>query len=560
MTVAYSITHQNNDVTDIVTQAGATARLILYSGSAPASANAAATGTLLVAAPCANPIGTVSNGVLTFGAITGVAATGSGTAGYWRLCTDATGATCVAQGTVGVSGADLNFPAGLTINAGTIINLSGLVIETHEAGTAVAANLLVYSGLTGLLDQTKWPTGAGGSDYTYGGTDNYQDTTHVQPGHAYSLALTCNNVFNVGWQQGSNWGQVPPVGVDTSAFTKFQFDIWPINAAGISYGAHYTRATGDDIACSASLDNINGLPGVSLVANQWNTVSVPLSCGGMLSAYNYYKASVQQNCTTGQQFWLDNIQFVVGNTSWIYRGEGVPATGWADATPAGASADYTYLPNTATNPTTGISSALYAINNPPKPAAQFTGSVASSTLTVSAVISGTIAVGQSVFYNNNAGPSDLLITSNLGGGQWGLSAAAPTSSINMASGPPQNTIPVIHLTTTVLGGMLKLTYSGGFPLASLDGGYLTFGARPSLSGYGYQVQFYDTSGATLGSAVTAASYTPDDHGIATDKFTVYNIPLSAFGSLGASIGGISIKDTSSNSANSILFSALGFFT
>lgn len=551
MGISYSVTHQTNDVTDIVTLAGATAFLILYTGAPPANADAAPGGTVLAALPCANPIGTVSNGVLTLSSITSSAAVASGTVGCWRLCTDASGATAIAQGTAGISGADLNFPAGTAFNAGSLIIVGNFSIATHEAGTAVPANLLLYSGLTGLLDQSKWPTGPGGSDYTYGGSDNYQDTTHVQSGHTYSLSLTCDNVFNVGWQQGSNWSVVPPCGVDLSQYTKIQFDIWPqVNSVGMS--AHYTRSTGDDIGISAAVDNITNIPGVALTTGQWNFgITVPLSLIGCLSSYNFYKASVQQNCTTGQQFWLDNVQYVVGNTGWIFRGSGAPEAGWTDASPAGSSADYTYLPQT-------IGANLYAINNPPK-ASEFTGSVTGSTLTVTAITSGSIAIGQALFYTGNSAPAGLSIVSG-SGTSWGLSAAAPTTSKKMATAAFQKNVTGVHLTTTVLNGMLKLTYPGGFPMGAFSGGFLTFGALPTKSGYGYQVQFYDTSGAPLGSAITAAAYTPQDHGISTDKFTVFNIPLSAFGSLGASIGGLSIKDTSSNTSNSIIFSAIGFYT
>jgi hypothetical protein len=133
MTIQYSVTHQNNNVADIVTQAGATAYLNLYSGAPPAHCALAPTGTLLAQAPCSATIGTVANGVLTFGAIISEAAVAGGTAGYWRLCTTSAGTTVVAQGTVGVSGADLNFAGGVVFTAGETIAISNFAITANGA-------------------------------------------------------------------------------------------------------------------------------------------------------------------------------------------------------------------------------------------------------------------------------------------------------------------------------------------------------------------------------------------------------------------------------------------
>lgn len=108
MTIQYSVTHQTNNMTDVVTQAGTTGYLLIYTGAQPAHCSTAASGTLLASLPMANPIGTVSSGVLTMSAITSAAAVATGTAGYWRICTSSAGTTCIAQGSVGTSGADLN--------------------------------------------------------------------------------------------------------------------------------------------------------------------------------------------------------------------------------------------------------------------------------------------------------------------------------------------------------------------------------------------------------------------------------------------------------------------
>ena len=132
MTIQYSTTHRTNDVADIATQAGSTAYLLIYSGSPPANCATAASGTLLASLPMSNPIGTASSGVLTMSAITSEAAAATGTAGYWRICTSSAGTTCVAQGTVGTSGADLNFPS-TSFTSGETISISSFTITANGA-------------------------------------------------------------------------------------------------------------------------------------------------------------------------------------------------------------------------------------------------------------------------------------------------------------------------------------------------------------------------------------------------------------------------------------------
>ena len=134
MTVQYSTTHRNNALADITTQAGATANLLIYSGSPPANCAAAATGTLLATLPMSNPIAPApSSGVLTMSAITGAAAAAGGAAGYWRICTSSAGTTVVAQGTIAQSGGDLNFAGGTTFVIGETINVSGFTITESGA-------------------------------------------------------------------------------------------------------------------------------------------------------------------------------------------------------------------------------------------------------------------------------------------------------------------------------------------------------------------------------------------------------------------------------------------
>ena len=132
MALQWSTTHRTNDMYDVVTQAGSTAYLLIYSGSPPASCADAATGTLLASLPMSATIGTVSSGVLTMSTITSAAAAATGTAGYWRICTSSAGTTCVAQGLVGTSGSDLNFPS-VSFTAGETIGVSSWTITANGA-------------------------------------------------------------------------------------------------------------------------------------------------------------------------------------------------------------------------------------------------------------------------------------------------------------------------------------------------------------------------------------------------------------------------------------------
>ena len=133
MAIQYSVTHQTNNVADISTLASTGAYLLIYTGSAPANCGTAASGTLLASLPMSNPIGTSSAGVLTMSAITSANTGNSGTAGYWRICTSAAGTTVIAQGTVGTSGADLNFAGGIVWTAGETIGITSFTITANGA-------------------------------------------------------------------------------------------------------------------------------------------------------------------------------------------------------------------------------------------------------------------------------------------------------------------------------------------------------------------------------------------------------------------------------------------
>jgi len=110
----------------------------IYTGSAPANANAAVTGTLLAAVTMnSTAFAAPSGGVLTAGAMSSVTIAATGTAGYGRMVTSAdTGALVTTtqarvQFAVGTSGSDMNFNT-LSLVSGGSFTITSLTY-THPA-------------------------------------------------------------------------------------------------------------------------------------------------------------------------------------------------------------------------------------------------------------------------------------------------------------------------------------------------------------------------------------------------------------------------------------------
>ncbi|MFF8831372.1 hypothetical protein [Streptomyces sp. NPDC015131] len=116
-----------NAMADAVTtrvDAGAGAGTIkIYTGSQPATANDAETGTLLATFTLSDPsYGAASSGVITLaGTPKTVAAAATGTAGWFRV-EDSTGAN-VYDGAVGTSGAELNLNT-TALNSGVNVTIT----------------------------------------------------------------------------------------------------------------------------------------------------------------------------------------------------------------------------------------------------------------------------------------------------------------------------------------------------------------------------------------------------------------------------------------------------
>lgn len=121
-TLASDMANQFGDLIDAGGSAGA---LKFWTGSAPAHTTDADSGTRLATCTFSHPsFASASAGVATANTITDDSSTpASGTVGYWRAY-DSTG-TCVAQGSVGTSGADINFNT-LAWTSGGIVHISSM--------------------------------------------------------------------------------------------------------------------------------------------------------------------------------------------------------------------------------------------------------------------------------------------------------------------------------------------------------------------------------------------------------------------------------------------------
>lgn len=114
--------------------AGASAgKLRLYDGTQPAGGGTATN--MLAELTLSDPSGSVTNGVLTFNAITsgtGTAAAGAGTVATWARIVDSNG-TWVVDCTVGTSGADINLNSATIVQNATVSVSSASLTDGNAA-------------------------------------------------------------------------------------------------------------------------------------------------------------------------------------------------------------------------------------------------------------------------------------------------------------------------------------------------------------------------------------------------------------------------------------------
>lgn len=131
MTIGMNVTLRNNMLDEITTRAGASALLRIYDGAQPATGGTATT--LLAELTCnATFAPAASGGVLTLNAITSdTSANATGTATWFRIVQSG-GSTHVLDGSVGTSGADINFDS-VSIVAGGTVAVSSLTLTAGNA-------------------------------------------------------------------------------------------------------------------------------------------------------------------------------------------------------------------------------------------------------------------------------------------------------------------------------------------------------------------------------------------------------------------------------------------
>ena len=397
---------------------------------------------------------------------------------------------------------------------------------TGDGSATTGSNFYIYqndsgSGNNGM--NTLWDF-----DLSFGASGApivYNDKTHPESGHTYDMLVPGGTA----WQPASNYNSghpsgsgVGPFGYDMSADTWMTFDIWTAYPAQ-NYDVHFeylgnsNGGTADQQA-SSYIDNLLTVPGLGFSAfnaGGWTTVKIPLAFLGHLGMHAAYKFYIRDNSNnvggngTSEPFYLDNVGFVAGKLSWIY--DGGATTGWNASTKT-----WNWDPSTPLN---GWSDAT--------------------------------PVGTAANYAVNPATITNLPSA---------SANSLNGLVTPGYGPTIVSTNVIELSITSLGGMWKVKNAGGFNLSSYK--YLTFGLLPTNANYSYQVQFYDTSGAAIGTPVSigkGSSYTNHDWGSTKGLWTVYCVPLADFGSLPTTVGSLSIKDTSGLSNNVIYISAPGFF-
>ena len=125
--INFAIASKTNRAASLNTDCGNSAVIVLYTGSAPATPDTAATGTILAnLGGNSGGFGTVSSGTLTASAINSVVATASGTCGYARIW-KANGTTPVMDLDVGTSGTSLIIGS-TTISSGETVQITSLTI------------------------------------------------------------------------------------------------------------------------------------------------------------------------------------------------------------------------------------------------------------------------------------------------------------------------------------------------------------------------------------------------------------------------------------------------
>jgi hypothetical protein len=134
MSISYKDSVRNTRLDALTSALGTAAFMEIFTGAQPgktAGAFNADSGTKLASLACSNPVAAGSTGgVLTFSAIANNTGLASGTPGYFRIKTAASGApsTVIIEGDAGVGSGSLNFSSTIA-SGGTVSITSATVTE-----------------------------------------------------------------------------------------------------------------------------------------------------------------------------------------------------------------------------------------------------------------------------------------------------------------------------------------------------------------------------------------------------------------------------------------------
>lgn len=135
MSIQLSVAVRNGRLNEVQTIIGASAVLEILTGTAPANCAAATTGTVLVQYNLASSwLAAASGGaVILSGLPLSVSASGTGTAGYFRLFAN-DGITCGMQGTVTATGGGGDLTLSTTaVSTGETVNITGFTLTDGNA-------------------------------------------------------------------------------------------------------------------------------------------------------------------------------------------------------------------------------------------------------------------------------------------------------------------------------------------------------------------------------------------------------------------------------------------
>ena len=129
MTLQYSVTLQDDQLNEFQSVVGGSGTFLIYTGSVPANCAASATGSLLCTITLPSTfMASASGGSVALTGTWSVSASGSGTAGYFRINAST---TCHLQGTITAtgSGGDLTLN-NTSITSGQTVSISTFTVTT----------------------------------------------------------------------------------------------------------------------------------------------------------------------------------------------------------------------------------------------------------------------------------------------------------------------------------------------------------------------------------------------------------------------------------------------